>query len=255
MTITGLGNLAVKVIDLDSACAFYEASGASVTDRMLWGEGERADVHLGPLVITLFTRAIYEDTVAVPDEGFLHPALFTDDLDGDLEGQTVLWGPAVVEGSFGARRIAFVEAPGGTRLELMEQLAPPAASGAARVSRFHHVSVNANGVALLDLVTFYRDVLGLVDRPRPEIPGVPGHWLVVGDQELHLVGAPPAGHGIDPTGHHYCMAVEDLDATIADLDARGIPYLQAVQGADTVQVWITDPAGNTIELQQARSAP
>ena len=117
-----MANLAVKVADLDAACAFYVTAGAEVRDRMHWNGGERADVFLGPVMITLFTRAIYEDDVALPDEGFLHPALFTDDLDAELEGHTVVWGPAVVEGAFGKRRIAFVEAPGGIRLEFMEQL-------------------------------------------------------------------------------------------------------------------------------------
>jgi catechol 2,3-dioxygenase-like lactoylglutathione lyase family enzyme len=125
VTVTGMANLAVKVADLDAACAFYESAGAEVRDRMHWGGAERADVFLGPVMITLFTRAIYEDSVAVPAEGFLHPALFTDDLDAELEGHTVLWGPAVVEGTFGTRRIAFVDAPGGIRLEFMEQLEPP----------------------------------------------------------------------------------------------------------------------------------
>ena len=80
---------------------------------------------LGPVMITLFTRAIYEDDVELPAEGFLHPALFTDDLDSELEGHTVVWGPEIVEGTFGRRRIAFVSAPGGIRLEFMEQLDPP----------------------------------------------------------------------------------------------------------------------------------
>ena len=125
MAVTGMANLAVKVADLDAACAFFTAAGAEVRDRMHWNNAERADVFLGPVMITLFTRAIYEDAVALPDEGFLHPALFTDDLDAELEGHTVVWGPAVVEGAFGTRRIAFVEAPGGIRLEFMEQVAPP----------------------------------------------------------------------------------------------------------------------------------
>jgi len=122
VSVTGLANIAVKVADLDAACAFYEAAGADVRDRMAWENGERADVFLGPVMITLFTRAIYEDAVDLPPEGFLHPALFTDDLDAELAGHTVVWGPAVVEGTFGKRRIAFVEAPGGIRLEFMEQL-------------------------------------------------------------------------------------------------------------------------------------
>ncbi len=125
VAVTGLANLAMKVADLDEACDFYEASGAMVRDRMQWGGGERADVFLGPVMITLFTRAIYEDAVDLPPEGFLHPALFTDDLDVELEGHRVLWGPEIVEGTFGTRRIAFVEAPGGIRLEFMEQLEEP----------------------------------------------------------------------------------------------------------------------------------
>jgi catechol 2,3-dioxygenase-like lactoylglutathione lyase family enzyme len=127
VAITGMANLAVKVADLDAACAFYTAMGAIVRDRMRWNGVERADVFLGPVMISLFTRAIYEDCVEVGTEGFLHPALFSDDLDGDLEGHTVVWGPAIVEGTFGKRRIAFVEAPGGIRLEFMEQVAPPPA--------------------------------------------------------------------------------------------------------------------------------
>ena len=63
MTVTGVANLAVKVRDLDTAVAFYERSGAEVRDRMEWNGGERADVYLGALMITLFTRAIYEDAV------------------------------------------------------------------------------------------------------------------------------------------------------------------------------------------------
>jgi catechol 2,3-dioxygenase-like lactoylglutathione lyase family enzyme len=119
-----------------------------------------------------------------------------------------------------------------------------------KVTRFQHVSVNANGTPLDEMVAFYGDLLGLGDKARPEIPGVPGHWHIVGDQELHLVGAPPTGNPIDPTGHHFCVTVEDLDGAVGELEARGIEYVRAVQGASTVQIWISDPAGNTVELQQ-----
>jgi hypothetical protein len=77
--------------------------------------------------------------------------------------------------------------------------------------------------------------------------------LAIGDVELHLVDAPARGSDIDPTGPHFCVFVTDLGRAIRELDDREIPYLRGAQG-DVVQIWITDPAGNTIELQQDRPA-
>jgi catechol 2,3-dioxygenase-like lactoylglutathione lyase family enzyme len=122
-----------------------------------------------------------------------------------------------------------------------------------KVTRFHHVSVNRHDAQLDEMVSFYSGLFGLESKERPEIPGVPGHWFRVSDQELHVVGAPPRGTEIDSTGNHYCVAVEDLDKAIAELEDKNIPYQRAVQGTDTVQIWVTDPAGNTIELQQDRA--
>ncbi len=123
-----------------------------------------------------------------------------------------------------------------------------------KVTRFHHVSVNCNDTALDEMVSFYGGLFGLDSKQRPDIPGIPGHWFEVSDQELHVVGAPPQGTEIDSTGNHFCIAVEDLDKAIAELEDRKIPYERALQGSGTVQIWISDPAGNTIELQQDRSA-
>jgi catechol 2,3-dioxygenase-like lactoylglutathione lyase family enzyme len=121
-----------------------------------------------------------------------------------------------------------------------------------KVTRFHHVSVNCQNAPLAEMVSFYGGLFGLNSKERPEIPGVPGHWFHVSDQELHVVGAPPRGTAIDSTGNHFCITVADLDEAIAELEDRKIPYERAVQGAGTVQIWINDPAGNTIELQQDR---
>jgi catechol 2,3-dioxygenase-like lactoylglutathione lyase family enzyme len=123
-----------------------------------------------------------------------------------------------------------------------------------KVTRFHHVSVNSSGATMNDMVSFYEGLFGLDSKERPEIPGIPGHWFDVSGQELHVVGAPPQGTRIDSTGNHFCVAVEDLDKAIAELEDQNIPYERAVQGAGTIQIWISDPAGNTIELQQDRTA-
>jgi catechol 2,3-dioxygenase-like lactoylglutathione lyase family enzyme len=124
VAVTAMANLAIKVADVDQAAEWYSAHGFEVRDRMSWNGMERADVFLGPIQITLFDRAIYEtDGYSVGAVGFLHPALFCDDLDAQIAGHDLLYGPVIVSGTFGRRRIAFVEAPGGIRLEFMEQLA------------------------------------------------------------------------------------------------------------------------------------
>jgi catechol 2,3-dioxygenase-like lactoylglutathione lyase family enzyme len=120
--ISALGNLAVKVADIDEAVAFYRALGLDVAGPEEWRGSRRADVRLGQIVLTVFEKAIYENAgVAVPDEGFLHAAFFVDDLEDAVSAVEPFWGPQTVEGTFGRRRIAFVEAPG-IRLEFMEDL-------------------------------------------------------------------------------------------------------------------------------------
>ena len=120
-----------------------------------------------------------------------------------------------------------------------------------KVTRILHASVNVAG-SLSDTDRFYTELLGMARAERPEIPGVNGRWFTAGDGQLHLVDAPMAGEGIDPTGPHFCLGVDDIEATVAELEARHIPYLRATQPGDVVQIWIVDPAGNTVELQQDR---
>jgi catechol 2,3-dioxygenase-like lactoylglutathione lyase family enzyme len=120
-----------------------------------------------------------------------------------------------------------------------------------KVTRIAHVSVNVEG-SLIETRRFYTDVLGLDDLPRPEIPGVGGSWHHLGNTQLHLVDAAARGTGIDSRGPHFCVFVDDLDAAIEELNDRGIDYVRGAQG-DVIQIWIIDPAGNTVELQQDRA--
>jgi len=119
-----------------------------------------------------------------------------------------------------------------------------------KVTRVLHVSLSASAGTLEETREFYADVFGLPAAPRPEIPGVPGHWLELGAAQLHLVGAPPTGAAIDSRGPHWCLGVADIEAAVAELEARHIPYLRGVQGEGVVQVWVRDPSGATLELQQ-----
>jgi catechol 2,3-dioxygenase-like lactoylglutathione lyase family enzyme len=109
---------------------------------------------------------------------------------------------------------------------------------------------------------FYTDVLGLsVDQGRPDIPGIPGFWVYVGDAQqtaqIHLMGAvgrsPMArSDKEDPTIPHVALAVEDIQEAQQELDRQGIWYwrIQGLVGQYSDQVFVRDPFGNVIELHQ-----
>ena len=119
-----------------------------------------------------------------------------------------------------------------------------------KVVRVQHVSVNCHG--RLDATRrFYSELFELPDHPRPEIPGIDGSWLGLGDVQLHLVDAAPSGHLPDPVAPHWCLWVVDIDAARTELEAAGIDYIEGAQG-DVVQIWISDPNGQVVELQQSR---
>ena len=121
-----------------------------------------------------------------------------------------------------------------------------------QITRILHASVNsADRVEATH--DFYASVLGLAPAPRPDI-GIPGSWLDVDAAQVHLVGFPTVGVAIDPSDHHICFGVTDLGAATAELDAAGVAWVAADQtqldGRVVRQVFLADPAGNTIELQE-----
>lgn len=121
-----------------------------------------------------------------------------------------------------------------------------------QIKRLLHVSRGV-GNQLDAAAVFYADVLGLPILHRPATIEVPGLWLAVGDTQLHLNGrraGPDQGDG--PRPDHLCFAVDQLDAAVAELSAAGVHVVDAGSLAER-QVWLRDPAGNAIELQQERT--
>jgi glyoxylase I family protein len=116
-----------------------------------------------------------------------------------------------------------------------------------RPAGLHHVSINVRDVpAALD---FYTRLLGLAERPdRPDF-SFDGAWLDAGDQQVHLIEAdvPPS------LGQHFALAVTDLDAAVAELRGRGVAVTEPVMVGRGRQAFLTDPAGNRIELQEPGS--
>jgi len=121
----------------------------------------------------------------------------------------------------------------------------------AQALALHHVSVLVSDLEVSR--RFYVDLLGLRPLPRPEL-GFPGLWLDLGQgQALHLLALPnpdpvsgrPEHGGRD---RHVALAVPDLAAFCARLDAAGAPYTQSRSGRPAV--FVRDPDGNAIELIQ-----
>jgi len=103
---------------------------------------------------------------------------------------------------------------------------------------------------------FYTEVMGLKVLPRPEMPFA-GAWLAdeTGRVEIHLFvsDALKPGAGTEPSNlaRHAAYAVDDLDGWRTFLRSKGLPILERTIAGRTPQVFVTDPDGHTIELQQA----
>jgi catechol 2,3-dioxygenase-like lactoylglutathione lyase family enzyme len=111
--------------------------------------------------------------------------------------------------------------------------------------QLHHTSIRVADAARSR--RFYEEVLQLQPVERPDL-GFPGAWYGIGATQLHLIEREPMGTKIDPTGPHFAVAVEDLDAARRALSSAGVEMLDP--GGD--QLWILDPDGYTVELTRQR---
>ena len=110
----------------------------------------------------------------------------------------------------------------------------------------HHVSVNVTDVDAA--IQFYTDVLGLTVRSdRPDLR-VGGAWLDAGDQQVHLIeGEAPPG-----LGQHFAVRVANLGDAVEELRGRGVKVSDPTPIGRSLQAFLHDPAGNMIEIHEAR---
>ena len=100
------------------------------------------------------------------------------------------------------------------------------------VIRVHHIGVVVR--SLEEACAFFRDTLGLavLKEDRMEDQGVKGALLDVGNSFLELLEPIVPDTGIarflERRGeglHHVCLEVADIEATLADLKAKGVPLI------------------------------
>lgn len=119
------------------------------------------------------------------------------------------------------------------------------------VSGFSHIAIVCTN--LDEARSFYIDLLGFTELPRPDL-GVPGLWLRVGDLQLHFIEnetMPVPGPGFP----HFALHVvnEDWDEVIEHLISAGVAFLSEPKmrsdfGVPVRAAFILDPSGNVVEL-------
>jgi catechol 2,3-dioxygenase-like lactoylglutathione lyase family enzyme len=93
---------------------------------------------------------------------------------------------------------------------------------------------------------FYREILGLREKPKPEhLAQRGGVWFEQGDLKLHL--------GVDrnfcpATKAHPGLLVEDLDELVSRCEATGYKIVVGEGVKSYRQVYVIDPFGNRLEL-------
>ena len=100
---------------------------------------------------------------------------------------------------------------------------------------------------------FYRDLLGLEETGGWDLPGDRGSFLAAGPGEIEVMEQDAAALGIVPPGAgpwHLALEVENVDAAVETLRARGVPIVSEVQARPwgTRDCVIRDPAGNAVLL-------
>ena len=123
------------------------------------------------------------------------------------------------------------------------------------VTGFSHYNLRAARGLLDELRDFYCDVVGLEIGQRPPFRSF-GYWLYAGGYPiLHLSEAGPGeNRPVQPLGtfDHAAFRCIGQAQFEEELKRRGIPYrLAVVPATQQVQIFLTDPAGNGVELNFA----
>jgi catechol 2,3-dioxygenase-like lactoylglutathione lyase family enzyme len=123
-----------------------------------------------------------------------------------------------------------------------------------KITRINHMAYNVAG-KVAESRAFYTKLLGIPEVPiafpgrEPVLGSDFGLWIEHAGVQMHLIGAEKKGELREPVNTHVSWYVADLDDAIAEIRAAGIEMRDMAIGTTRI-VWIADPSGNTVELQQ-----
>ncbi|WP_181663403.1 VOC family protein [Actinomadura madurae] len=130
-----------------------------------------------------------------------------------------------------------------------------------------HVGLSVTAEDLDATVQWYATKLGFTVDRRFDIHGTTFVFMVRGDVKIELMAGASSRQAptenvlasMDPSRlHHFCLAVEDLDAAVSELAGRGVDLIGGpMDVADIGQriAFITDNLGTIIELAEPGTWP
>ena len=113
-----------------------------------------------------------------------------------------------------------------------------------RVVRLDHVNVTTPEELEDDVLTWYREVLGLEPVGKPEGTRSAGAWFAAGDAQVHVSVDP---HN-PPKTAHLALEVDDCAAVVERLRVAGCHVEQATEIPGRRRCYTRDPAGNRVEI-------
>lgn len=123
-----------------------------------------------------------------------------------------------------------------------------------KITRINHMAYNVAG-RVAEAREFYTKLLGIPEVPivfpgrEPTFGSPMGLWIEHAGVQMHLIGVEKKGEPREPVNTHVSWYVADLDEAVAEIRSAGIEMRDMTIGSARI-VWISDPTGNTVELQQ-----
>lgn len=131
--------------------------------------------------------------------------------------------------------------------------------------RHDHVALRVTD--LDTAIAWYEDKLDFAVEQRFGVEDRDYAYVVNGTVRIELIGGADPRPREVPTEmrttfgeeglHHLCVEVDDVDAIVAELDARGVPVIAGpftAAGVGRRIAFVTDPVGTIIELSARTTA-
>ncbi len=124
------------------------------------------------------------------------------------------------------------------------------------MNTLHYHGLNHASILVSNLqrsLNFYADTLGMkINSNRPKF-GFNGAWLIIGEQEIHLLELPnPDAESLRPEhvgqDRHTAIAINSIDDAIKLLEESTIAYTKSQSGR--AALFFRDPDDNGIEFVQ-----